>query len=233
MDVFLSWSKRPSQQYAEVFHKYLPLTLQHVQTFMSSHSIENGELGTPRIFDTLSETGIGVLFMTPNNISEEWLNFEAGALFKGQQTNRVMPLIFDGDKKLLSGPIGSLQACEFNRDNVLDIIKTINNHSGEDKKEESFVERSFELTWPQIEEEIGKVSNESTYSEEELEIDSMDLKFQQILEMLNEINDTQKAANRSRIKTLKSGGAKKVLLIFETLLDTFKKRKIIPIIYIR
>ncbi|WP_429949424.1 hypothetical protein [Enterococcus sp. AZ101] len=187
MEVFLSWSKKPSQQYAEVFHKFLPIALQHVNTFMSTHSIEKGDNGTSKIFDTLSETGVGILFLTPNNIQESWLNFEAGALYKGVRKNRVMPLLFDGDKDLLKGPITNLQAGVYNKEEVFSIFEVINNMSSSEKIDPERLKSSFDLIWPKIEKEVMDVSKNTEYSNEELEVDNTELKFQQILDELQKL----------------------------------------------
>ncbi|MGL4697441.1 hypothetical protein [Enterococcus larvae] len=188
MDVFLSWSQSPSREYAEIFNKYIPIVMQHVNPFMSSQSIEKGSIGTKVIYDNLSNTGVGLLFMTPNNISEQWINFEAGALFKGHDLNRVTPLLFDGCEKILKGPIRSLQYSEFSKDNVFAAFQSINNNSREEKLSEERLSASFDNIWEKIENEIKSVNFE--YDESETEVDVLEIKLDRILDELASIKQT-------------------------------------------
>jgi hypothetical protein len=49
---------------------------------MSEFDIDKGRRWSPEISKQLSEANLGLVCLTPENQSEAWINFEAGALSK-------------------------------------------------------------------------------------------------------------------------------------------------------
>uniref|UniRef100_UPI0024816846 toll/interleukin-1 receptor domain-containing protein n=1 Tax=Liquorilactobacillus sicerae TaxID=1416943 RepID=UPI0024816846 len=73
--------------------------LQYTEPFMSSDDIARGDDWNNKINGELNNSRIGILFITPENINSNWLNFEAGALFswknKDEQQGMVMPVMIN------------------------------------------------------------------------------------------------------------------------------------------
>jgi hypothetical protein len=93
MKVFISWSGELSKQVAQVLHDWIEDVLQGTEAWISSEDIDKGSFWFGEIGNELSETGIGILCLTKDNIHAPWILFEAGALSKGLSKNRVCPFL--------------------------------------------------------------------------------------------------------------------------------------------
>jgi len=133
MKVFISWSGELSKQVAELLRDWIPNLLQFVEPWMSNQDIESGSVWFDEISKELSENGIGILCLTPENLEAPWLLFEAGALFKGLTKNRVCPLLINLRKTDVKPPLSQLNLTLADREGILKLIRSINEHGGEKK----------------------------------------------------------------------------------------------------
>jgi len=153
MKVFLSWSGTKSRLYAEVFNKYISIIIPGIETFMSSEEIDKGMRWGDKIAKELHGTDYGILFVTNDNVSSSWLNFEAGALSKSIDAGRVAPLLIDAKIEELAGtPISQFQASLFDKDELKKLIISIAKSGSTTKVE--IVSQYFEKFWADIEREI-------------------------------------------------------------------------------
>lgn len=161
MKVFLSWSGTKSKLYAEVFNKYISIIIPGIETFMSSEEIEKGMRWGEKIAKELHSTDYGILFVTDENISSPWLNFEAGALSKSIDVGRVAPLLIDAKIDELAGkPVSQFQASLFDKEELKKLITSIAKTGSTTKLE--IVSQYFEKFWPDIESDIEeKITLES------------------------------------------------------------------------
>src|SRR5262245_58417370 len=89
MKVILSWSGTLSQVVAQALRTWLPEVIQHVEPWMSTEDVRKGAVWHADLFAALSETSVGIICVTRDNIGSAWLNFEAGALGRALPTSRV------------------------------------------------------------------------------------------------------------------------------------------------
>ena len=99
----------------------------------------------------LEEAQFGLICLTPENLEAPWLLFEAGALSKSMDNSRVVPYLYGVSQALLQGPLAQFQAASANKDSTLDVVKSINGASGENRLETTRIENAFETWWPQLE----------------------------------------------------------------------------------
>ncbi|ACK98136.1 TIR domain-containing protein [Bacillus thuringiensis] len=161
MKVFLSWSGNESKQLATIFKEWLPNVLQYVDPYMSAQDISMGERWNNNITDSLEESVFGLIFVTPSNINAPWINFEAGALSKTFDS-RVVPILYNADVMILNqGPLKQFQSAKnLDKENVLSLIKSINQGSENGKLDEARLEKSFEMWWPDLEKSLGEIEKE-------------------------------------------------------------------------
>jgi hypothetical protein len=180
MQLFISWSGKPSQQIAEALRGWIPQVLQHVQPFMSSHDIDKGERWTSVVSGKLEQMNFGLIVLTEENFEKPWIQFEAGALSK-LGVSRVVPLACGFSVgKLSKNPLGYLQAATFEKSEIKAALSAINDQS-ESALDLALFEKSFERWWPDLKEEYEKIELKSP-KETKNAIDSTN---QQILDSID------------------------------------------------
>lgn len=151
MKVFLSWSGDLSHQVALELREWLPVVLPFVEPWMSSEDIRKGARWGAELASKLEDIHSGVLCLVPGNLTEPWLNFEAGALSKSIATARVHPFLLGVEPGELPGPLAQFQATRFSKDDTRKFIHALNSEAGEVALPTDKVVRSFDVCWPNLE----------------------------------------------------------------------------------
>lgn len=145
LGVFVSWSGERSKDYARHITEWLPRVLPSVDPWMSDKDIKKGERWNQEVGKELEKKRIGIFCVTPENLSSRWLYFEAGALSKAVGDAKVFPLLFvpPGAKAknamiedLDQGPLGQFQAAEFDKDEMLEFVRSLNQELHDDSMKE-------------------------------------------------------------------------------------------------
>lgn len=148
MKVFVSWSGERSKIAATGFKDWLLGVVQAAKPWMSS-DIEAGQKWTPAIAKELEESEIGVFFLTPENLDDPWLLFEAGSIAK-TEISRVAGLLFDGLTPTdVKPPLGLFQLKEAVEQGVRDIVNMLNSKLPEPLLDAKLNE-VFDLNWPKL-----------------------------------------------------------------------------------
>lgn len=155
--VFLSWSGTKSRVVAEALREWLPSVIQEVEPFMSTEDIAAGVRWQRLLDDALEASSFGILCITRENQSSQWLNFEAGAIAKQVESSQVVPLAVDLRLSDLTPPLGVLfQAKEMNQAGIYDILKAIN--AGCERRLPNLSD-AFEVWWPKLEPKLESASD--------------------------------------------------------------------------
>jgi len=157
MKVFISWSGPLSKKLGEAFRKWLPAVLQTVQPYFTPDDIEKGNRWASEIANELEGSAVGILCLTKENLEKPWIMFEAGALAKHLDKARVCPILFGVEPTDLTGPLVQFQTTPFTKDEVKKLITTINNQNAEQRLDADVLDPVFEMWWPKLEEQVGKI----------------------------------------------------------------------------
>jgi hypothetical protein len=154
--VFISWSGVLSQKVAEVLKDWIPSVIQAIEPFLSSEDIDKGNRWNTDIARELKETSFGIICVTKENLSAQWLNFEAGALSKMIENTHVAPFLVDVKPSDLGGsPMSQFQATSFDVGDVRKLVQTLNTACvGSGSLAEQHLEKAFLTWWPQLEERL-------------------------------------------------------------------------------
>jgi hypothetical protein len=163
MKVFLSWSGEKSQGIAEVFNEWLPNVIQSIEPFLSTRDIAKGTEWRVELENQLKNTEIGIFFLTKDNINSPWVAFEAGSL------NIKLPFVFDIEANDMIGPLAGHQVTRFNREDIRNLLVTLNNRLGNEKLNDRSLEKLFEIHWPHLVIQLNRFKEDK---EEELLIES-------------------------------------------------------------
>jgi hypothetical protein len=159
-----------------------------IETFMSSEEIDKGMRWGDKIAKELHGTDYGILFVTAENVSAPWLNFEAGALSKSIDVGRVAPLLIDAKIENLSGsPINQFQASLFDKEELKKLVISVSKNGSTVKPD--VVSQYFEKFWVDIEKEINEKISDDLGVSAAPEPSSLD-------KTLNEIRNLIKMQNR-------------------------------------
>jgi len=156
MKVFISWSGKRSKALANAIKEWIPDIVQHADPWVSDKDISAGERWAQKIAGELESSNFGILCITPENLSSEWILFEAGALSKAMQDAKVIPLLFGLELSELSGPLSQFQALKVDEQGMIDALKAINNAS-ENKTKENTIENLVPALWSSLQEKLDAI----------------------------------------------------------------------------
>jgi hypothetical protein len=156
MKVFISWSGDRSKALAVALKDWIPLILQYAKPWVSEKDISAGERWARAISGELESSNFGILCITPENLSSEWILFEAGALSKSMLDAKVIPLLFGLELSDLRGPLSQFQALKIDQQGVMDVIKAIDSVS-ETKAADGAIVQLVPALWPQLREKINSI----------------------------------------------------------------------------
>ncbi len=162
MLVFLSWSKPRSQQVAAALKDWLPDVLQEVDPWMSKMDIAAGERWSQEIAGKLEEVSFGICCVTPENVHEPWINFEAGACAKRVKESRLVPYLFEMKPTDVTGPLSQFQMKVATKQGTLELVEALNRALGEKALSQERLTRAFDRNWPALEEALSKVQPEES-----------------------------------------------------------------------
>ena len=147
--VFISWSGERSRYVAEALRGWLPVVLQTVKPWMSA-DVEKGTRWETEISARLDEADVGIICLTPENLSSPWLLFEAGALSKKLTKSRVCTYLLDLTPAEVPPPMGMFQHTVFGRDDTRKLLDSINSAQAQPIGKE-ILDTSFGALWPSLE----------------------------------------------------------------------------------
>ena len=167
MKVFISWSGKLSKGVAGALREWLPMILQSVKPYVSSRDIEKGERWFNNVSKKLEESDFGIICTTSKNQTAPWLNFEAGALGKNLDESRVATLLINLTPSDLDGslPLASFQATRFSKEEVKQLLQTINNRLSDDARVgQKVIDKLFENLWEEFNAQIESLMKEHPQS---------------------------------------------------------------------
>lgn len=127
-NIFISWAKVQSREYAIELKKLLESLDPHLNVFMSEENILAGERVQEKIFEKITECDKLLICFTRENKRAPWLLYEAG--FAYGQGKMVIPFLFDGDSdwhSWIDNPMNIAREIDINDENFhLDFIKCFN-----------------------------------------------------------------------------------------------------------
>ena len=207
MKVFISWSGPHSQKLGEALRDWLPGVLQLVKPYFTPSDTEKGTQWSTEISRELSESQIGILCVTQDNIHSDWLLFEAGALSKSLEKSHVCPILFGITNTDLAGPLKQFQTTDFEKSDIYRLLGVINGQISENRLPPKTLENVFEKWWPDLQRKIDQILAEVSKPEQPIRSDR---------ELLEEILQLSRAASRSTVPLAPS--AIEHLLIYYTAL---------------
>ncbi|OUE03250.1 hypothetical protein CMMCAS08_11140 [Clavibacter michiganensis subsp. michiganensis] len=150
MKIFLSWSKDQSRAIAEVFRDWLPKVIQGCRDPYMSTETTKGDTWFISLTEALATAKVGVVFITPANQHETWLNFESGALLTKLDKQRLCPVLVGLTKSNYDGPLKNLQLTEFeDKEDMRRLLNDMNKEC-DVPLDASFLHDEFDHRWADL-----------------------------------------------------------------------------------
>lgn len=192
MKVFISWSGDTSLKVAQIFREWLPSVIQSIEPYVSSEDIDKGARWSTDIAKELEDSTFGILCVTKDNLEAPWLSFEAGALSKTMEKSYVTPFLFDIKRSEVQGPILQFQSTIFEKEDIRKMVNTLNKACGDTSLSETRLDKSFDVWYSTLEEELNNLK-ETTNSNIETKETEDSIQSSEILEEILELSrDNQK-----------------------------------------
>lgn len=162
--VFISWSGDTSKLIASELRDWIPAVLQFAKPYFTPSDVEKGTKWSSEISGKLSESSVGIICLTPDNLERPWILFESGALSKGIDSARVCTLLFDVENSDVTGPLTTFQSTNFDKTDFKRLLLTIN-ETGEDLTlDQGTFDRVYEQWWPELEAKIAAALKKAPYA---------------------------------------------------------------------
>jgi hypothetical protein len=185
MKVFISWSGDISFKVAKILKDWIPCVIQGIEPYFSSDDIDKGARWSTDIAKELEEASFGILCVTRENLTSQWLNFEAGALSKAIDKSLVCPFLFDLKPAELSGsPILQFQMTNVDRDDMLKLFQSMNKSLTTNKLEDSVLEKSFTAFWPQIDAAFKEIEPKKSENNTSNKKANQEIMLEEMLDLL-------------------------------------------------
>lgn len=158
--MFLSWSGEFSKSVATEFYRWIPCVVQSANPWISNIDVRAGSYWSQELQHKLKTASIGVLFVTHENLTAPWLNFEAGALSRQRANNFVCPFLIDLTfDQLLRSPLDQFQSQKLDKMGTWGLVSRIHQNLAGGNVRLDVVEKSFEKFWPDFESEVIKLKD--------------------------------------------------------------------------
>ncbi|ANJ68049.1 hypothetical protein A9404_12295 [Halothiobacillus diazotrophicus] len=154
MKVFISWSGETSKKVAEAIREWLPQVLQTVKPYFTPSDIEKGTRWSSDIANELDDSMAGIFCVTKENLSSQWLMFEAGAISKRVEHSLVCPILIGLENSDINGPLTQFQTTLFEKSDIKKLVLDINKANKEHTLEESVLNNVFEKFWPELDAKV-------------------------------------------------------------------------------
>jgi hypothetical protein len=162
--VFISWSKPRSRAVGEALRDWLPNVIQNLDTWMSAADIDKGAKWRQVLNGELATANFGIICLTPENLKEPWLLFEAGALSKTAES-RVCTYLYDLEFTEVKDPLSEFQHTSATKEDTRALVRSINAIMSEHPPE-SRIDRAFDVLWPEFESVLRGIKQPTEPAEE-------------------------------------------------------------------
>lgn len=205
MKVFISWSGDRSKRAAEELAKWLRRVIHGLRPWISSKDLQAGDLWSSELATQLQDTNLGIICLTPENLTAPWLLYETGALAKAVngQISRACPYLLGGltPSDLPQGPLSQFHLKEATEEGTRELVHTINRVLRDVRPDSALadddLDETFKKWWPDLEKTLVALPRpEAPKKREEREL------LEEVLELvrgLARVSVSSENANREEI----------------------------------
>lgn len=205
MRVFISWSGNSSKAIAAALREWLPLVLQSIDPWMSDEDIDKGQRWR-MILDKELRTDVGIICLTPDNVTAPFILFEAGAIAKSVEESYACTYLFNLKPGDIREPLSAFQHTMATKADTKKLIVTLNKATKDRILSDKQIDTIFEKLWPSLEEKLTAIPQTSG------EVKPQRTAEEKIDEILLVVRNLQSSQNKTLSDEEKTHAAAKNLL---------------------
>ena len=156
MKIFISWSGDYSKSVAELLRDWIRCVLQTSEPWVSSQDLERGTVWFSELRDSLDKSRAGIICLTQENKVRPWILFEAGAIFKGLEENRICTFLADLEPKDVGQPLAQFNHTMPTKDGLRSLVTTLNRQL-ERRLDDRILQQVFETYWPSFVKDFNEI----------------------------------------------------------------------------
>ena len=154
--------------------------------WLSSQDISKGSRSTLEIAQALAAAKAGIICLTPNNLTEPWILFEAGGVAKTVDKTLACTLLIGLEPSDVSKPLGEFQHTRLNEKELLQLVQDLNKAAGESARKDTEIDKAFKLCWPELRARLENLPSDGPTKRPQREPE----------EMLEELIDLARTTNK-------------------------------------
>ena len=169
MNIFISWSGNLSRKIAEELREWIPCVIQSAKPFVSSEDIRKGNRWYVDVSKKLDKYNFGIVCLTKDNLEAPWILFESGALSKSLSESSLCTLLIgDLQPKDVKPPLSSFQHTKLEKNDFYKLLSSVNDELDEEALTEKTLEKVFEKFWPELENKIDHIIENTSIDQEDV-----------------------------------------------------------------
>jgi hypothetical protein len=151
LEGFISWSGARSECLARRINEWVPIMVPDVRLFFSPR-IAPGAMWSAAIASAVRKSKFGILCVTSENVGSHWLQFEAGALWRGAtESSAVCPVLLGIDPADLPDTLKLFHATRFDERGIKELCRLLATRTRLDLDKFRY---GFETTWPSLKRDV-------------------------------------------------------------------------------
>jgi hypothetical protein len=149
-----------AQEVAAEMKRFLNFTLPNVLVWFSAQDISAGARWSLQITSELTAADFGVILITRESLTSEWLTFEAGTLAKSVDESKLCPYLIDIDMTELRGPLAQFQAKLSDARGTRDLLESVNRLNLDEALSETQLSGYFDAFWPPFDQRLRGINED-------------------------------------------------------------------------
>nr|WP_288836376.1 hypothetical protein [uncultured Flavobacterium sp.] len=160
MKLFISWSGQTSHQVALVLRNWIPKILHQIEPWVSSVDIQKGNIWNNELIGIVGSSKFAIICVTKYNLNSKWLNFEAGALSKFENSGLVCPFLFRMENSDLTGPLSQFQSVvsESSPEDIFKLLRSIRDIYGLTKPSDTTLNELVVKLYDDLKKDLDRIT---------------------------------------------------------------------------
>jgi len=157
MQIYFSWAGETSYRVALSVRELINAIFPRLDLWVPSEDIQGGVRWSSKLTQYLDQSSIGVICVDPSNYLSRWVQFEAGAIAKSIEMDKIKLIRFQLNAENIRGPLAQFHSIGVDKNEILEFLELV--RSNIDHFTISYMElrANLDLNWSNFEGKLAKL----------------------------------------------------------------------------